>query len=85
VVLLLLLMRRLRVQRAAELRALKARPTLAREAIEVDADIAAAAAAASKKRRVVDILQAMLGSDDDDDESEDDADDLDWRAKAATK
>lgn len=80
---------RLRVQRAARLRALKAKPTLAKDAIQVDETIAAAAAAARKTRRVVDVLQEVLGASDDDDEDEDDGDDgagggdLDWRKKGA--
>lgn len=79
---------RLRVERAARLRALKAKPTLARDAIQVDETIAAAAAAARKKRRVVDVLQEVLGSsdgddDDDDEEEEDGGGGEDWRKKGA--
>lgn len=74
----------MRVQRAAELRALKERPSAAKGAIEVDADIAAAAAAAGKKRRVVDVLQEVLGSEgSSDEESSEGEGALDWRAKAA--
>lgn len=73
----------MRVQRAAELRALKERPAAAKGALEVDADIAAAAAAAGKKRRVVDVLQEVLGCEGSDEGSSEDDDALDWRAKAA--
>jgi hypothetical protein len=79
----------MRVQRAAELRALKQRPTLAKEAIQVDADIAAAAAAASKKRRALDVLQEVLGAGGSsegygsDEGDGDDVASLDWRAKTA--
>jgi hypothetical protein len=72
----------MRVQRAAELRALKQQPAGAKGSLEVDAAIAAAAAAAGKKRRVVDVLQEVLGSEGSEDEESDDAA-LDWRAKAA--
>lgn len=81
---------RMRVQRAAELRAYKQKPDMAKDAIQVDADIAAAAAAASKKRRVVDVLQEVLGAGDAGEEGSSDPEDeealaalLDWRAKAA--
>jgi hypothetical protein len=75
----------MRVQRAAELRALKERPSTAKGTFEVDAEIAAAAAAAGKKRRVVDVLQEVLGSDEGSEEesSEEGGAALDWRAKAA--
>lgn len=73
------------MQRAAELRALKERPSAAKGAIEVDADIAAAAAAAGKKRRVLDVLQEVLGSEEGSEEeaSSEGEGALDWRAKAA--
>jgi len=73
----------MRVQRAAELRALKQQPAAAKDTIQVDADIAAAAAAASKKRRVVDVLQEVLGSEGSEEGSSEGDDNalLDWRAK----
>jgi hypothetical protein len=72
------------VQRAAELRALKQQPAVAKDSIQVDAEIAAAAAAAGKKRRVVDVLQEVLGSEGSEDlSSEGDDAELDWRAKTA--
>lgn len=72
----------MRVQRAAELRALKEKPAAAKGAIEIDADIAAAAA--GKKRRVVDVLQEVLGSENSEGGSSSEDDDaLDWRAKGS--
>jgi hypothetical protein len=75
----------LRIQRAAELKALKSNPT-ASKSLDVDATIAAVAPAARKKR-VLDVLQEVLGDAEEGSSTDEEADQdddflLDWRAKA---
>lgn len=75
---------RQRLERAAQLKALKSNRGAAEE-LQIDEAIAAAVPATRKKRRVVDVLQEVLGgaSEGETDEDGEDEDALfDWRAKA---